>query len=58
VTTPDGVPSEAAWKARFRAARMTLPEWAALRPERCLFVSNASGTFELYRWDRSTGGTE
>jgi acetyl esterase/lipase len=45
------------WQARFRAARMTLPSWAWGRPERCLFVSNASGTFELYRWDRTTDET-
>ena len=48
---------EERWQARFRAARMTLPQWARLQPERCLFVSNASGTFELYRWDRSTDST-
>src|SRR5450755_2725798 len=44
---------EPAWKARFRAARMTLPDWALLRPERSVFVSNASGTFEIYGWDRA-----
>jgi dipeptidyl aminopeptidase/acylaminoacyl peptidase len=52
-----GTPPEPAWKARFRAARMTLPDWAVLRPERSVFVSNASGTFELYSWDRVTGTT-
>jgi dienelactone hydrolase len=36
---------------------MTLPTWAVHRPERCLFVSNASGTFELYRWDRARDET-
>jgi dienelactone hydrolase len=50
--------SVARWKARFHAARMTLPEWAALRPDHCVFVSNASGTFEIYTWDRSTGTTK
>jgi dipeptidyl aminopeptidase/acylaminoacyl peptidase len=49
--------SDARWKARFRAARMSLPEWAALRPDHCVFVSNASGTFEIYSWDRTTGAT-
>jgi dipeptidyl aminopeptidase/acylaminoacyl peptidase len=43
------------WKARFRAARMTLPGWAADRPDHALFASNASGTVELYAWDRTTG---
>ena len=36
---------------------MTLPEWAMLRPDHCVFVSNASGTFEIYTWDRTTGAT-
>ncbi len=47
--------SEDQWKARFRAARMTLPSWADDRPERSLFASNASGTVELYTWERNTG---
>jgi dienelactone hydrolase len=49
--------SDARWKARFHAARMTLPEWAVLRPDHCVFVSNASGTFEIYTWDRTAGAT-
>lgn len=36
---------------------MTLPEWAIDRPERSLYASNASGTVELYTWDRSSGET-
>jgi dipeptidyl aminopeptidase/acylaminoacyl peptidase len=45
----------APWEARFRAPRVSLPEWADDAPDRCLFVSNATGTFELYTWDRATG---
>jgi hypothetical protein len=45
------------WKARFRAARMTLPDWAVDSPHRCLYASNASGTVELYTWDRGTDAT-
>jgi dienelactone hydrolase len=45
------------WQARFRATRMSLPEWARERPERSLYVSNAGGTFELYTWDRASGVT-
>ncbi len=57
--TPAADPSsDARWKARFHAARMSLPEWAVLRPDHCVFVSNASGTFEIYTWDRTTGVTE
>ncbi|WP_078495596.1 S9 family peptidase, partial [Streptomyces xiaopingdaonensis] len=43
------------WEKRFRAPRVSLPEWAEGAPERGLFVSNATGTFELYAWDRATG---
>ncbi|WP_327190071.1 S9 family peptidase [Streptomyces xinghaiensis] len=47
-----GVPD---WELRFRAPRVGLPEWAEDAPDRSLFVSNATGVFELYAWDRSTG---
>lgn len=43
------------WEKRFRAPRIGLPDWAEDAPARSLFVSNATGTFELYSWDRSTG---
>lgn len=43
------------WEKRFRAPRVGLPEWAQDAPQRSLFVSNATGTFELYAWDRATG---
>ncbi|MEU9204264.1 prolyl oligopeptidase family serine peptidase [Streptomyces sp. NPDC048332] len=49
----DSVP---AWEQRFRAPRVSLPDWAQDAPDRALFVSNATGTYELYAWDRSTGG--
>ncbi|NHC44398.1 S9 family peptidase [Motilibacter aurantiacus] len=43
------------WELRFRAARVSLPEWAQDAPHRCLYVSNATGTYELYAWDRAAG---
>ncbi|MEU7225068.1 S9 family peptidase [Streptomyces chrestomyceticus] len=43
------------WEKRFRAPRVGLPEWAEDAPDRSLFVSNATGTFELYAWDRASG---
>ncbi|WP_406862256.1 prolyl oligopeptidase family serine peptidase [Streptomyces sp. HUAS MG47] len=49
---PTAVP---VWEQRFRAPRVSLPEWAEEAPERSLFVSNATGTYELYAWDRATG---
>lgn len=46
---------EARWRARFAAARMSLPDWAQDAPDRNVYVSNASGVFEVYAWDRATG---
>lgn len=43
------------WERRFRAPRVGLPEWAEDAPDRSLYVSNVTGTFELYAWDRATG---
>ncbi|MFE0701876.1 prolyl oligopeptidase family serine peptidase [Streptomyces sp. NPDC058872] len=43
------------WEQRFRAPRVSLPEWAEEAPDRSLFVSNATGTYELYAWDRTSG---
>ena len=45
------------WEQRFRGARVSLPEWAIDHPDRCLYVGNATGTFELYAWDRAAGTT-
>lgn len=47
--------TEARWRQRFRAARVTFPSWARDEPERLLYLSNASGTFEVHTWDRRTG---
>ncbi|MDQ2710351.1 MAG: S9 family peptidase, partial [Actinomycetota bacterium] len=43
---------EQRWRARFRAPRVSLPEWARDAPDRCVYSSNASGTWEIYAWDR------
>jgi dipeptidyl aminopeptidase/acylaminoacyl peptidase len=50
--TSDALPR---WEQRLRATRVSLPEWAPQAPNRCLYVSNPTGTFELYAWDRETG---
>ncbi|MEU8133309.1 prolyl oligopeptidase family serine peptidase [Streptodolium elevatio] len=44
-----------AWERRFRAPRVSLPDWAEHAPDRSVFLSNASGTYEIYAWDRGTG---
>ncbi len=45
--------TEAAWKHRFRAARIGFPTWARDDPDHLLYLSNASGKFEVYAWDRT-----
>jgi dienelactone hydrolase len=45
---------ERRWRARFTAPRVSLPEWARDAPDRCVYRSNASGTWEIYAWDRAT----
>ncbi|WP_125263771.1 prolyl oligopeptidase family serine peptidase [Streptomyces alboflavus] len=53
--TSSGTGSAPDWEKRFRAPRVSLPDWAEDAPDHCLFVSNATGTYELYAWDRATG---
>jgi acetyl esterase/lipase len=45
---------EAAWRRRFRTPVAGLPQWAILRPDRLVYLSNASGKWELHAWDRVT----
>ena len=40
--------ADARWRARFRAARVSLPEWARDAPDRNVYTSNASGVWETY----------
>ncbi|CAM5359307.1 S9 family peptidase OS=Streptomyces alboniger OX=132473 GN=CP975_18750 PE=4 SV=1 [Streptomyces alboniger] len=51
----EDMPDMPDWEKRFRAPRVSLPDWAEDAPDRSLFVSNATGTYELYAWNRSTG---
>ncbi|MGW5262156.1 prolyl oligopeptidase family serine peptidase [Microbispora sp. NPDC004025] len=47
--------AEERWQARFRAPRVTLPTWARQAPHRAVYRGNASGAWEIYAWDRSSG---
>ncbi len=47
--------AESRWRARFSAPRVSLPHFARDAVERNLYTSNASGTFEIYAWDRDAG---
>ncbi|WP_028849787.1 S9 family peptidase [Thermocrispum municipale] len=44
--------AESRWRARFTAPRMSAPDWAQDAPSANLYVSNASGVWEVYAWDR------
>jgi dienelactone hydrolase len=44
--------AEPTWVQRFRATNLSFPHSARDAPHRCLYLSNASGTTELYAWDR------
>ena len=45
---------EARWRARFTAARVSLPEWARDAQDHNVYRSNAGGAWEIYAWDRAT----
>lgn len=51
----DDAEAEARWRARFHAPRISVPEWAIDAPDANVYVSNASGVWEVYSWDRATG---
>lgn len=51
----DDAEAEARWRARFHAPRISVPEWSIDAPDANIYVSNASGVWEVYAWDRSTG---
>ena len=50
----DDADAEARWRGRFTAARISVPGWARDAPARSVYSSNASGTWEVYAWDRDT----
>src|SRR3954462_4187412 len=43
---------EPAWKRRFRAARITFPQWARDDADRLIYLSNSGGKMEVHTWDR------
>jgi dienelactone hydrolase len=44
----------ARWQARFRAPRVSLPDWATDAPHRNVYASDRTGVVEQYAWDRET----
>ena len=51
----DDAEAEARWRARFHAPRISVPDWARDTPDANVYVSNASGVWEVYAWNRATG---
>ena len=47
--------TDADWIRRFRAAAVTFPSWARDDPDRLIYLTNSSGTFEVHEWDRRAG---
>jgi len=41
----------APWEQRFRAPVSFLPEWSPRAPDRIVYASNESGTWQLHAWD-------
>jgi acetyl esterase/lipase len=50
----DDPEAEHRWRARFTAPRVSTPDWADDAPDRNIYVSNSSGVWEIYAWDRQT----
>src|SRR2546430_2005124 len=46
--------AEVRWRARFTASRVSLPRWGHDAPDRNVYLSNSSGVWEVYAWDRAT----
>ncbi|OLT41209.1 peptide hydrolase [Saccharomonospora sp. CUA-673] len=46
---------EQRWRSRFLAPRVSVPNWSLDAPDANVYVSNASGVWEIYAWDRATG---
>src|ERR671931_457605 len=47
--------TEPPWKQRFRAPNLTLPGWAIDDPDRLVYASNLSGSWQVHAWDRAGG---
>jgi dipeptidyl aminopeptidase/acylaminoacyl peptidase len=43
------------WERRYRAPKLTMPQWSRRAPDRTVFASNESGVWQVHRWDAATG---
>jgi acetyl esterase/lipase len=48
-------PVQPPWRQRFRAARLSFPQWARDESSRLVYTSNETGTREVYAFDLFTG---
>src|SRR4029453_11808101 len=44
--------TEPRWKQRYRAPSLTLPRWAPDDPDRLVYVSNLSGSWQGHAWEQ------
>lgn len=44
-----------AWERRFRAPQIAMFDWHPGSPERIVYLSNASGVWQIHIWDRASG---
>jgi dienelactone hydrolase len=43
------------WERRFRAPKMTLPQWSQSAADRAVYTSNESGIWQVHAWNIGTG---
>jgi dipeptidyl aminopeptidase/acylaminoacyl peptidase len=43
------------WERRFRAPSLSFPAWSKAAPDRMVLLSDESGVWQAYAWDRTTG---
>ena len=48
-------PEQVPWKQRFLAPTILLPAWAQNAPDRLVYASSESGSFQMYSWDLASG---
>ena len=48
-------PAMPRWEQRFRAPQVSFPRWASDAPERLVYASNVTGSWQVWAWDRRAG---
>src|SRR5919204_1756383 len=48
-------PTTPLWERRYRASSVTFPAWSRRAPDRVVYTSDESGSFQVHTWDVETG---